>query len=340
MFDQKNKRRCERACIVLGVLLGIFFLLLMMIAWGFSFLTGLFAGIVVGIAVGILSWYFFCRHVTQEKAVQNAAAATGIFTTGGGDADDNSANIAATGLQAGGADDALTAAEPVAAAPEISTPENDAAETSTSDAQLDGNDASGSDTADAETNNGVQAQGFMSDTGGVVENTATADDASDGAPAVDTAASVADTIVAAASDASEARKASEAKDLEGTIGDVAKDVKGDTPQTDRSASVSLSQATDEQTKPELLTAAREGGADDLKQIKGVGPKMEGLLHDLGVFHFDQVASWQAGEVAWVDANLEGFKGRITRDTWVEQARLLATGAETEFSKRVSKGKVY
>jgi NADH-quinone oxidoreductase subunit E len=45
-------------------------------------------------------------------------------------------------------------------------------------------------------------------------------------------------------------------------------------------------------------------------------------------------------VAWVDQNLEGFKGRVTRDTWVDQARLLASGAETEFSKKVDKGDVY
>jgi NADH-quinone oxidoreductase subunit E len=93
-------------------------------------------------------------------------------------------------------------------------------------------------------------------------------------------------------------------------------------------------------KPELLKKARSGGADDLKMIKGVGPKMEGLLHKLGVFHFDQVASWRKAEVQWVDDNLEGFKGRVSRDEWVKQAKVLAKGGVTEFSSRVKKGGVY
>ena len=97
---------------------------------------------------------------------------------------------------------------------------------------------------------------------------------------------------------------------------------------------------DEGTRPEQLKEARAGGADDLKRIKGIGPKMEKLCHKLGFFHFDQVASWTADEVAWVDANLEGFKGRVTRDNWVDQAKLLAAGGETAFSKKVDKGDVY
>jgi predicted flap endonuclease-1-like 5' DNA nuclease len=93
-------------------------------------------------------------------------------------------------------------------------------------------------------------------------------------------------------------------------------------------------------KPEMLTAAREGGADDLKQIKGVGPKMENMLNEMGVYHFDQVASWSGDEVSWVDQNLKGFKGRVSRDNWVDQAKTLAAGGETAFSKKVEKGGVY
>jgi predicted flap endonuclease-1-like 5' DNA nuclease len=96
----------------------------------------------------------------------------------------------------------------------------------------------------------------------------------------------------------------------------------------------------EATRPAALEAARGGMADDLKQIKGVGPVLERLLHSLGYFHFDQIAAWTAAEVAWVDENLEGFKGRVTRDDWVPQARLLAAGGETAFSRRVEDGEVY
>jgi NADH-quinone oxidoreductase subunit E len=92
--------------------------------------------------------------------------------------------------------------------------------------------------------------------------------------------------------------------------------------------------------PEFLSAAREGGPDDLKQIKGVGPKLEKTLHGMGIYHFDQIATWGPKEQAWIDDNLEGFKGRATRDNWVEQAKTLAAGGETEFSKKVDKGGVY
>ncbi len=90
-------------------------------------------------------------------------------------------------------------------------------------------------------------------------------------------------------------------------------------------------ATDE-AAPATLSAAREGGADDLKLLKGVGPKLESTLNELGFYHFDQVAAWTEAEVAWVDTRLK-FKGRIERDGWIEQAKILAAGGETEFSKK-------
>lgn len=96
----------------------------------------------------------------------------------------------------------------------------------------------------------------------------------------------------------------------------------------------------EPVKPAGLDAARGGTADDLKRIKGVGPKLEEMLNSLGYYHFDQIAAWSAAEVAWMDSHLEGFHGRATRDEWVTQAKLLASGGETEFSQRVDKGEVY
>jgi len=81
----------------------------------------------------------------------------------------------------------------------------------------------------------------------------------------------------------------------------------------------------EASKPEGLSGPRGGTADELQLIHGVGPKMEGMLHDLGYYHFDQIANWTTAEVAWVDDNLEGFKGRVTRDKWQPQAKVLARG---------------
>ncbi|MES2144613.1 MAG: NADH-quinone oxidoreductase subunit E, partial [Pseudomonadota bacterium] len=74
-------------------------------------------------------------------------------------------------------------------------------------------------------------------------------------------------------------------------------------------------------QPKALQAARGGKPDDLKVILGIGPKLEILCHRLGFFHFDQIAAWTDAEIAWVDDNLEGFKGRVTRDKWVEQAKV-------------------
>jgi len=84
----------------------------------------------------------------------------------------------------------------------------------------------------------------------------------------------------------------------------------------------------DQYKPELLTAARNGKGDDLKQIHGVGPKLEELLHSLGIYHFDQVASWTEMNLKWVDQHLGSFRGRALRDKWIEQCAKLAAGEKS------------
>ncbi|MEH6831753.1 MAG: NADH-quinone oxidoreductase subunit E [Sulfitobacter sp.] len=89
-------------------------------------------------------------------------------------------------------------------------------------------------------------------------------------------------------------------------------------------------------KPRTMSAPRKSGADDLKLIKGIGPKLEVMVNSMGFFHFDQIAKWGQDELAWVDQNLEGFKGRASRDNWVSQADKLARGEETEFSAKASK----
>lgn len=88
-------------------------------------------------------------------------------------------------------------------------------------------------------------------------------------------------------------------------------------------------------RPETLEAAMDGKTDDLKKLKGVGPGIEAKLNGLGIFHFRQIAKWNADNIEWMDGYLS-FKGRIARDDWVSQAKILAEGGETEFSKRGSK----
>lgn len=90
-------------------------------------------------------------------------------------------------------------------------------------------------------------------------------------------------------------------------------------------------------KPATKPAAKP---DDLKQIKGVGPKLEKLLHDNGVTRFAQIAGWDDGQIDIFAEKIGSMGGRIRSDDWVAQARILATGGETEFSARVEKGDVY
>ncbi|QDY99399.1 dipeptide ABC transporter ATP-binding protein [Nitratireductor mangrovi] len=71
--------------------------------------------------------------------------------------------------------------------------------------------------------------------------------------------------------------------------------------------------------------------DDLKLISGVGPKIEGILHGLGIYTYGQVASWKKAEREWVDGHLK-FHGRIEREDWVKQAKALAKGGVDEYVK--------
>jgi NADH-quinone oxidoreductase subunit E len=90
-------------------------------------------------------------------------------------------------------------------------------------------------------------------------------------------------------------------------------------------------------RPRGVAEARGGKPDDLQRISGIGPKNEKILHTLGFFHFEQIASWSGEHIAWVDDHLK-FNGRVVREDWVEQARLLAAGAEDEFEQRFGAGK--
>ena len=77
-------------------------------------------------------------------------------------------------------------------------------------------------------------------------------------------------------------------------------------------------------------------ADDIARIKGVGPKLVALLGELGVTTFAQIAAWSDADVERIDAQLGRFKGRITRDQWIDQAKLLGAGDETAFTDRYGK----
>ncbi len=87
-----------------------------------------------------------------------------------------------------------------------------------------------------------------------------------------------------------------------------------------------------------LDAPRNGTADNLTLIKGIGSVNEAKLNAHGIYHFDQIAAWNEADIKQAETYLS-FDGRITREDWVGQARLLAKGEQTEFSTRVEAGQV-
>ncbi|MCF6199308.1 MAG: ABC transporter, partial [Hyphomicrobiaceae bacterium] len=97
-------------------------------------------------------------------------------------------------------------------------------------------------------------------------------------------------------------------------------------------------AAAEAVKPWGLAGPIGGKADNLTRIKGIGSKINQIHNEMGIYHFSQIAAWTEKEIEEVDEKLK-FRGRIIREKWVEQARILAEGGETEFSRRVDEGEV-
>lgn len=99
----------------------------------------------------------------------------------------------------------------------------------------------------------------------------------------------------------------------------------ETPETQQSTTEEISTSEPTSSTGGSKPAAMEkpsGEADDLKKISGVGPKIEQILNELGIFHYSQVAEFTDDNIEWVDEKLQ-FKGRIQRDDWVGQAKKLA-----------------
>ncbi|EQB02738.1 putative flap endonuclease-1-like 5' DNA nuclease [Sphingobium wenxiniae] len=84
-----------------------------------------------------------------------------------------------------------------------------------------------------------------------------------------------------------------------------------------------------------VTAPSEG-PDDLLKLKGVGPKLNMLLIELGVTRFAQIAAWTDADLAAIDAKLGNFRGRPVRDQWIDQAKYLAAGDVAGFEAKYGK----
>ena len=107
----------------------------------------------------------------------------------------------------------------------------------------------------------------------------------------------------------------------GTAPRVADAILGQLQAADERAEADL-QDPQQPVRPMALERPFEAMPDDLTLIGGIGPKIQEVLNSLGIWHFDQIAAWTPENIAWVDAYLS-FAGRIVREGWVEQARVLA-----------------
>jgi predicted flap endonuclease-1-like 5' DNA nuclease len=85
----------------------------------------------------------------------------------------------------------------------------------------------------------------------------------------------------------------------------------------------------------LRRVVRTSQTNDLKRIKGIGVLIEKKLNSLGVSTYEDIANWTSEDIERISQSLD-FKGRIQRENWVEQARILAAGGETEFSRRADR----
>jgi predicted flap endonuclease-1-like 5' DNA nuclease len=121
--------------------------------------------------------------------------------------------------------------------------------------------------------------------------------------------------------------------------------KAATPRADLGALRSVrSQAYQDTTEPgpeaarraaSMRKVVRTSQADDLKRIKGIGVLIEKRLNSLNVMTYEDIANWTSEDIDRISQSLD-FKGRIERENWVEQARILAAGGDTEFSRRADR----
>lgn len=104
------------------------------------------------------------------------------------------------------------------------------------------------------------------------------------------------------------------------------------PPATPSAMGAVAVAVEAQATPAPVTG-NAATADDLTRIKGVGPKLAEQLNALGISELSQIAAWDDGDIDRIDAQLGRFQGRIRRDNWPEQARLLGGGDQAAYEAK-------
>lgn len=86
------------------------------------------------------------------------------------------------------------------------------------------------------------------------------------------------------------------------------------------------------TKPELLITPRNGKADDLTKIKGIGTAIQGKLNKAGIYHYDQLVDLNAEQQKWLGEQIN-FRGRVEREDWVNQSKKILKASEPKGAKK-------
>ena len=313
--SNQSRLICTLTCWGVGLLAGVLALALLMILGDWRFIQGAFVGVLVFLIGGALLSWAFCRPLpgdadaSQPGSAAGASAGPAAATATTASATAAAATASATAASASAAAPEATESAPAASqsAPVADTPSGEGQEPTVGASSIvkPSVPLAGQSEIDAGKGSWRYEGGDSAAESGSGDSAATA--------AAAATATTEEPAEAAATDSTA------------------------TPDYDQDG---ILEGADEGTKPEMLAGPRDGGADNLKEIKGIGPKLEQLVNSMGVYHFDQIANWTPDEVAWVNANLTGFKGRVTRDNWIDQAKILADGGTTEFSRRVDKGSVY
>lgn len=328
MTDLTQKEQCKRGCTRWGGGVGLALALLFWQVFGWGFIASLFLGIILGLVTFVVMSKLLCSTVADDTAeASRAPAAAAAPATA---ATTQAASAAPTS-------DAPVEPEPKldAAPAAVETVETRPEDTTGGQATADVGGAASEATAGTSPAAMDEPAGFSgikptAKLKGQEELAARKGTYKYEAPAatpIDTKPAPAAAPEAAAEPVASipAPKAAEVPEAPATI-------EGATSTRPGIADIPVGTV---ESSPETLDQPREGGADNLKLLSGVGPKIEQTLNALGIYHFDQIARWTATEIAWVDARLP-FKGRIQRDDWTAQAKTLAAGAETDFSARNKK----
>ena len=129
----------------------------------------------------------------------------------------------------------------------------------------------------------------------------------------------------------------DAKDSVQNFGSDAKDyVVNDSEKVTREIADDYTVGQEIGVRPSSIDKPTNSEIDDLKEVSGIGLKIEEVLNSLGIYHFKQISEWSPENIEWIE-NYLSIKRRVKKEDWIGQATLLASGGFTDFSKKVQRG---